>query len=900
MSILKEVETKVAALRQQLDAASDAVRRLPILLEMSDELWMIAPDQAQPILEQLLEEASAVQDHETTSRAAQRLSAVYLSRGDVERARSAADRALEQASAAYSKQLEAAALNQRGLIYYHRADYISARECFERCRDFSRTAEYLEGEQAALNQLGNLEGFHGRTSRALDCYRRCLEIDVRLGSARGQVVSRINIGWALEQLGQWEEAAENLYRAIALSEQNGFESWRLLATSNLAELYVKRHRLDQAIDMFRMVVDCERGTGLPSQVLDTALCNLGKALYRQGDFGAAAKTYAEALALYEKTGDRRELAILMRRMAELALARGELAEAEECVGRSASIAHELGLKREQGEVLRVRALLFAEQGEDAAAQDCFERAVVHLSGTPDSYEMARIRLQYGRHLAAGNDRDRALTLLKQAAATFRRLSVVAESEEANRLLFRLEMPQAGESALIAGVDGLMHLGLEPAAFFQRVLKFLCEGFACESGAIMREATAVVVEGQPDSRISAELAGCRETVSTGTAVYVPVSSGERTLAGVYLERSNTAEGAIGTGTLERVAEMLVEPARRLAELPVGSTTDVAIAGLQYTGVIGHCKPMVHVLETVARVAGTNVPVLVRGESGTGKELVARAVHESGGRRGRPFVTVNCAAVPEALLEAEFFGVIKGAATGVAARKGKFEVADGGTVFLDEIGDMSPVLQAKLLRVLQERSFEPLGGRRTVTVDVRLVAATNQDLARLIETGGFRQDLYYRLNTVELVLPPLRERRDDIPNFVRYFIMRSNQEFGREVLGAGAEVMSRFLVYHWPGNIRELQHLVERAVILARGQVLELGDLPPEFQSVEPDESDAGSGGLRQVRREAQRRATDDVEPAMLRDCLERAEWNVSKAAKLAGYSRAQFYRLLKKHDITRHK
>jgi transcriptional regulator with GAF, ATPase, and Fis domain/tetratricopeptide (TPR) repeat protein len=867
---------------------------------MSDELWMTAPDQAQPILEQLLQEASAVQNHETTSRAAARLAYVCLNTGDVERAESAADRALEQARAAHSEQLEAAAFNVKGELHYRHADYTSARPCFERCLELSRSSGYLEGEQAALNQLGILEGFHGRTSRALDCHRRCLEIDVRLGSAHGQVVSRINIGWALEQLGQWEEAAENLYRAIALSEQNGFEYWRLLATSNLAELYVKRHRLDLAIDMFRLVVDCERRNGLSNQVLDTALCILGKALHQQGDLGAAAKTYAEALVLNERTGDRRELAILMRRMAELALTRGELAEADEYVGRSASIAHELGLKREQGEVLRVRALLFAEHGEDAAARDCFERAVAHLSGTPDSYEMARIRLQYGRHLAAGDGRDRALVLLKQAAGTFRRLSVVAESEEANRLLFRLEMPQVGETALIAGVDGLIHLGLEPAAFFQRVLKFLCEGFACESGAIMREGTPVVVEGQPDSRIAAELAGCRETVSTGTAVYVPVSSGERTLAGVYLERSNPAEGAIGTGTLEHVAQMLVEPARRLAELPVGSTPDVAIAGLQYTGVVGHCKPMTRVLETVARVAGTNVPVLVRGESGTGKELVARAVHESGGRRGRPFVTVNCAAVPEALLEAEFFGVVKGAATGVAARKGKFEVADGGTVFLDEIGDMSLVLQAKLLRVLQERSFEPLGGRRTVTVDVRLVAATNQDLARLIETGGFRQDLYYRLNTVELVLPPLRERRDDIPDFVRYFIMRSNQEFGREVLGAGAEVMSRFLVYHWPGNIRELQHFVERAVILARGQVLELSDLPPEFQSVEPDESDGGSGGLRQVRREAQRRATDDVEPAMLRDCLDRAEWNVSKAAVLAGYSRAQFYRLLKKHDITRRK
>jgi transcriptional regulator with PAS, ATPase and Fis domain len=290
------------------------------------------------------------------------------------------------------------------------------------------------------------------------------------------------------------------------------------------------------------------------------------------------------------------------------------------------------------------------------------------------------------------------------------------------------------------------------------------------------------------------------------------------------------------------------------------------------------------------------VLIRGESGTGKELVARALHESGPRVSHRFVAINCAALPENLLEAEFFGVEKGAATGVAARKGRFETADNGTVFLDEIGDMSPALQAKLLRVLQEKCFERVGGREMITVDVRVVAATNQNLGDLMLRGLFRKDLYYRLNTVELELPPLRERKEDIAELVRHFIARSNHEFGRSVADAGPEVMARFRAHPWPGNIRELQHAVERAVLLTRGSVLQVADLPPEFQVTL--ESAAPTTGLRAAKRDAQAKAGAEVERTRVQECLDQACWNVSEAAKLAGYSRAQFYRLITKHGITR--
>ncbi|OYD16186.1 hypothetical protein CH330_03490 [candidate division WOR-3 bacterium JGI_Cruoil_03_51_56] len=337
--------------------------------------------------------------------------------------------------------------------------------------------------------------------------------------------------------------------------------------------------------------------------------------------------------------------------------------------------------------------------------------------------------------------------------------------------------------------------------------------------------------------------------------------------------------------------------KLAELPFRFGEEVGIAGLQYQGIIGKNPLMLENLKVVNQVASAAVPVLVRGESGTGKELIARALHESGKRSKGPFVAVNCAAVPEGLLETEFFGIEKGTATGVVQRKGKFEQAHGGTIFLDEVGDMSHALQARLLRVLQEKAFERVGGVEPIESDVRVVAATNKNLEELMQQGKFRKDLFYRLNAVESVLPALRERKEDIPEFVQYFITRSNQEYARNVLGAGDEVMGCFLVHNWPGNIRQLQHIVERAVILTTGPVLKMEDLPPELQQLKPAQVKDTTGRSRKAWQEAQAKAAANVERAMVVDCLKRANWNVSKAAKLARYSRAQFYRLIKKHGIS---
>jgi len=251
------------------------------------------------------------------------------------------------------------------------------------------------------------------------------------------------------------------------------------------------------------------------------------------------------------------------------------------------------------------------------------------------------------------------------------------------------------------------------------------------------------------------------------------------------------------------------------------------------VVGASPAFRRMMTLVEQVAGSSATVLVQGESGTGKELVARSIHERSARRQRPFVAVNCAALPETLLESELFGYEKGAFTGAAGRKeGRFELADGGTLFLDEVADLSPVTQPKILRVLQEGEFERLGGTRTLKVDVRIVTATNQDLAQMVREKRFREDLYYRLNVITINVPPLRERREDIQMLAEHFLRIYGAKNNRVLQGFTADALRRLEGYSWPGNVRELENVVERGVVLARGTEIDLTDLPEEIAGATP--------------------------------------------------------------------
>ncbi|NDG85070.1 MAG: sigma-54-dependent Fis family transcriptional regulator [Proteobacteria bacterium] len=306
-------------------------------------------------------------------------------------------------------------------------------------------------------------------------------------------------------------------------------------------------------------------------------------------------------------------------------------------------------------------------------------------------------------------------------------------------------------------------------------------------------------------------------------------------------------------------------------------------------IGSSPKIVEVYKTIARATLSASTVLIRGESGTGKELVSRAIHENSDRKSKKFVAVNCGALTETLLESELFGYVKGAFTGAQSdKKGLFEEANGGTLFLDEIGDITPALQVKLLRVLQESEIKPVGSSQSVKVNVRIIAATHRDLAAFVAQGKFREDLYYRLKVIEIEIPPLRERKEDIPELAQVFLKKYTARTGKAIHAISPEGMKALLAYHWPGNVRELEHQIERAVTMTGASVLSQDDF--ELARREPVEAAPApeTGG--------EQKSLEEMEKVHILRVLKEVDYNKSKASEILGIDRATLYRKAQKYGI----
>jgi Nif-specific regulatory protein len=374
--------------------------------------------------------------------------------------------------------------------------------------------------------------------------------------------------------------------------------------------------------------------------------------------------------------------------------------------------------------------------------------------------------------------------------------------------------------------------------------------------------------------------------------VPLAAFEKVLGAIYLDTRDAASRFDERhlqmlAAVAGVAALAVKNVAHLERLE-GENQRLRENGEVRSELVGASPRILAVHELMAKVAPTESTVLIRGESGTGKELAARAIHRGSPRAHGPFAAINCAALTETLLESELFGHEKGAFTGaIAQKKGKLEVADGGTVFLDEVGELAPSLQGKLLRVLQEQEFDRVGGTRAVKVDLRLLAATNKDLEEAIRAGAFRKDLYYRLNVVSLTLPPLRERREDIPLLAAYFIARYAPKARRRVIGLSEEARACLLAYDWPGNVRELENAIERALVLGSTDLILPEDLPEAVLEARPSSGPAARDFYEAVR---------ETKRQLILKALAEANGSYTEAAKLLGMGVTYLHRLVKSLEL----
>ncbi len=762
-------------------------------------------------------------------------------------------------------------------------------------------------------------------------YRRAKEAAEKIEDDVLRQSAAANIGVANYNLGNWFEAHADWTEALQVGEELGSAYAIALARSNLGLLLMRRGSLEHAGMCFRQAIRWA-SAATDKWLLSHVFSNSGELEWRRGNPQSALSFLDRAEELMLSNELRDDLPELRRRRAEVLLELDALEEARSQIARAETCAEEVGNRLESASVLLVKSKLLHKLSEWKAAQAAAQRSISEFDSLSARYEFAK-----GLQLMAGivNDGrlgnpDLAVDLLVRARDVLAQLGAARDLAEvtsdlramrSNRPLepsvlptgtdklaafatiareladyrdrdeLRRNLPQMISGAIGADCCGvLLFVGDETLAGFSRPAG--CDVPAPEESivrSLLPEARSV---GRLLSLQTSELPiGARDVAGVAgidSLLVCPMKAAEGLLGVIYVDRRQAGAGFTSREE-ELLASLSSQTAVALENLLLRERMKHEIESLRWEvdsrhsfgEMIGQSLPMQRLFSEVQKVAASDVTVLIEGESGTGKELVARAIHQQGTRRDRRFVAQNCAALPEQLLESELFGHLRGAFTGAHRdKKGLFEVADGGTFFLDEIADMPAMLQVKLLRVLQDGEIRHVGGTSPVKVDVRIVAATNRSLEQEVREGRFRRDLFYRLNVVRLELPPLRDRRDDIPLLAQRFLDSFSAEQEKAIEGFTQGAMDLLVNYDWPGNVRELENEIERAIVLgASGRPVSASLLSDRLREVEvaikPIKPGIGAT-LKDL--------VEDMERRVILQVLAEMNWNKSQSAKKLGLSR----------------
>ncbi|HVG35393.1 MAG TPA: sigma 54-interacting transcriptional regulator [Pyrinomonadaceae bacterium] len=738
-----------------------------------------------------------------------------------------------------------------------------------------------------------------------------------------------NLGINFILVGDWARAQAALERAYALAAEVHSNSPKLsMPLDSLGELHMLRGDLDTAQDYL------ERAVAVATEhdhkwYAGQAMRTLGRCLLAKSDARRARTLGQEALGFAETVADRQAVCESRLLMAEAALMCGDLdecaAELEQVAEQTTDSVTDLGFA---GEAQRLHGLLAMAHNDTTLAAQHFSRSVTIFDILGDRYRGARAHHELGRAYASGQP-ERAAEHLARAAHTFRELGA------------RLDLSHA-EEALSALDRNAPQLRDERSALTQLLTLRLVEAVASRE-LLLRELAAVIHQetdarsvlvtepGETDQMRVVVAHGCtadeaarfaeelneaadqniREQLSAKhDATIIPLRATNAPTAMLFIAPRSAAvlPGGIAIEPLLRVVELGMDVCALRAGAQQGRSTqeDGALAGASLMPGFIHSSPaMTRLVEEVHKIRSSDVTVLVTGESGTGKELVARAIHALSSRRAKVFVPFNCTAVPKELSEGYLFGYRRGAYTGaVSDSPGVIRTAEGGTLFLDEIGDLPLDVQPKLLRFLQEGEIQPLGEQRPIKVDVRIIAATNTDLEEMVASGRFREDLYYRLNVIRLRVPPLRERRSEIPTIVNYYINHYSAKFGRRDIEITPQAVDLLMVCDWPGNVRQLTNEIQRIVARAEdGTLITPDHLSPELRRTSsPINAPAlvtpiSAAATTPPEGTTLSDALADLERRMIAEALRKHGGNISRAARELGLTRRGLYLKLERHDLS---
>jgi Nif-specific regulatory protein len=856
-----------------------------------------------------------------------------------------------------SGQLKKVVSTNIGNTLWKLGDWDTALQFHRKNLELSESEGDLWSLITAYNNVGVIEFCRGNFHQAGDYFEKSVRIDDKIGSLDFEALARENLGEALEMVGRWKEALEHYHRCVALE---GFDETRASRTSvyvPLARLTNKKGDIAKALEYGqKALAAAERARD--EDLIAEASYILAAIEDERENHDEAERNLARAMEIFEQNKTVQGLARAHTAWSTLALRRGNLEEAERHAELGGRYGRELNDRFNLAKNDWAWAKILSSRGDREGAAAKFEAARLMLEELDTPYELARLLFDMG---VLREEAEEATAMIRSAIRIFERLDATHDLERARGALFRIKPAGKAPDQNVVGLYEIVKIinsSLNLEDVLNRVLDVCVRRLRAERGMILlldlitgalrtRVVRNIKEGGEGESKRSPQTI-VKEVIQSGQSVLsadaradarfiesesviaenilsilcVPLIIKERIAGAIYVDHRSarhlfSQKDLVFLEAFADQAAIAIENARLYEELEEARTRlsleneslrREVLVEKHLDSVVGQSEAVAKIQFSIRKASGGSSTVLLRGESGTGKGLIARIIHNVGPRRNGPFIKFNCAALPETLAESELFGHEKGAFTGADRRKlGRFELANGGTIFLDEIGKVNLAMQAKLLRVVEDKEFERVGGTQTIKTDVKIIAATNLDIEKAIEEGTFREDLYYRLNIIPLVLPPLRERKDDVPLLTEHFMKKICKDLGIETKRLEPGVLDLFLRYNWPGNVRELEATLHRAIVMSNGETVTRNDFYGLFADLTSTVVDAGPAAMpssllnplvakMEITSEVYDEVISAVDKQLIERALETSAGRIREAARRLGLARNTLKSKIQKYNI----